>query len=96
MLIGNKIDLVQENPAARKVSSELVESFCKQHGLEYMETSAKTGENIRESFDHLLIKIYEMGARNPGNKGFDNFGQRLTKNNVSEGKQTEDNSNCCN
>ena len=71
MLIGNKSDLVLATPSSRQVSSELVDSFCKQHHLEYFETSAKSGVNVRESLDLLLMKIFEMGQRNPGNKPFE-------------------------
>jgi Ras-related protein Rab-2A len=42
MLIGNKSDL--ENK--RAVSKEEGESFAKQHGIMFMETSAKTAENV--------------------------------------------------
>lgn len=54
MLIGNKIDLIQEKPSERKVKIEQVNSFCKQFNLLYAETSAKNGDNIKESFEELI------------------------------------------
>ena len=54
MLIGNKVDLVQEKPSERKVKMEEVNAFCKMYNLLYNETSAKNGDNIKESFDELI------------------------------------------
>jgi GTPase SAR1 family protein len=54
MLIGNKIDLVQEKPSDRKIKLEEVNAFCKKYNLLYSETSAKNGDNIKESFDELI------------------------------------------
>merc|ERR1719270_304071 len=48
MLIGNKSDL--EN--RRQVSTEEGEAFAQKHGLMFLETSAKTAENVEEAF-HL-------------------------------------------
>jgi len=57
ILVGNKIDLVDE----RKVTSAEGESLASNLGLSYIETSAKTGENINDAFRMLalfLIKRY--------------------------------------
>lgn len=94
MLIGNKSDLVLTSPASRQVSSELVDSFCKQHHLEYFETSAKSGANVRESLDLLLMKIFEMGSRNPGNKPFE--GVALDQNNsLAKKEAAQEAGGCC-
>ncbi len=53
ILVGNKIDLKKE----RVVSSEEGESLSKQLKLTYMETSAKTGENINDAFKMLALQI---------------------------------------
>lgn len=45
VLIGNKSDLADSN---RKVSKEEGEAFAKQQGLLFLETSAKTAENVQE------------------------------------------------
>ena len=44
MLIGNKCDL----EARREVRREEGENFAREHGLVFMETSAKTAENVEE------------------------------------------------
>ena len=57
ILVGNKIDLTD----SRLVSKEEGEALANQLGLSYIETSAKTGENIEDAFKMLalnIIKIY--------------------------------------
>lgn len=55
MLIGNKSDLDHR----RQVSKEEGEKFAKDHGLIFLETSAKTAANVEEAFIHTAQKIYE-------------------------------------
>lgn len=55
MLIGNKSDL----EAKRAVSREEGEAFAKQHGLRFLETSAKTAQNVEESFLKTAEEIYQ-------------------------------------
>jgi len=55
MLIGNKSDL----DARRQVSTEEGERFAKEHGLIFMETSAKTAYNVEESFLSTSTMIYD-------------------------------------
>jgi small GTP-binding protein len=57
MLIGNKSDLVEEDPTARKVSIEEATEFAKKYNLLFMETSAKTGNNVKEAFESLVESI---------------------------------------
>lgn len=55
MLIGNKVDL--EN--RRAVSFEEGEKFAKEHGLMFLETSAKTAANVEEAFIQTARQIHE-------------------------------------
>jgi len=55
MLIGNKSDLDHR----RQVSKEEGEQFAQQHGLIFLETSAKTAANVEEAFINTAQKIYE-------------------------------------
>jgi Ras-related protein Rab-2A len=55
MLIGNKSDLDHR----RQVTKEEGEKFAKDHGLIFLETSAKTAANVEEAFIGTASKIYE-------------------------------------
>lgn len=55
MLIGNKSDL----DARRQVSTNEGEMFAREHGLIFMETSAKTAQNVEEAFLQTSTIIYE-------------------------------------
>ena len=55
VLIGNKIDNVQE----RKISKEQGEKLANEIDVKFFETSAKTGEGINESVFFLVKKIFE-------------------------------------
>ncbi|CBZ55144.1 hypothetical protein NCLIV_055690 [Neospora caninum Liverpool] len=54
MLIGNKCDLER-----REVSFDEGAAFARQHGLIFLETSAKTAQNVDEAFILTARKIYE-------------------------------------
>lgn len=49
MLVGNKTDL----EVRRAVSIEEASNLANTHGIEYMECSAKSGQNIEEIFEKL-------------------------------------------
>ena len=65
MLIGNKCDL-----EVREVSKEEGQKFAAKHGLIFLETSAKTAQNVEEAFlttarkiyDNILNNVYDLSS----------------------------------
>jgi Ras-related protein Rab-14 len=55
MLIGNKKDL----DAQRDVTYEEAAAFAKENGLIFIESSAKTGENVEEAFLKTAKLIFQ-------------------------------------
>ena len=53
LLVGNKIDLENE----RVISSQEGQKLAERLGLSYIETSAKTGENINDAFRTLALQL---------------------------------------
>jgi len=51
VLIGNKIDLIEER--GRQVETDKAAIFAEKEDLFYLETSAKTGENVEDAFTKL-------------------------------------------
>ncbi|MGV9200517.1 MAG: Rab family GTPase [Promethearchaeia archaeon] len=54
IIVGNKIDLIEET--GEVVDRKEAQSYAKEHGGFYMETSAKTGKNVEEVF----LKLTEL------------------------------------
>jgi small GTP-binding protein len=59
LLIGNKSDLAE----ARQVTQSQAVAFSERHGLEYLETSAKSGDNVTEAFVRLSKTITDKVKR---------------------------------
>ena len=54
VLVGNKSDLNY-----REITQEEGESFAKERGFKYMETSAKSGSNVDEAFNEVACQVME-------------------------------------
>jgi len=56
-LVGCKLDLADES-GRREVRTEDAQEFAKQHGLYFVETSARSGTNVEEAFRALTQEVY--------------------------------------
>lgn len=57
IVAGNKIDMKNK----RQVTQEEAEKFCNEKGLNYVETSAFSGEGIKKLFDTITHSFYDIG-----------------------------------
>lgn len=58
-LVGNKLDLVEDSPESRAVSTEDGKKLADEEGLLFFEASAKTGNNVRKIFLAIANSIPE-------------------------------------
>ena len=56
VMIGTKADLIQE----RQVSIEQANSFAKERGIVFLETSAKSNMNVQSLFQDIANKLYTI------------------------------------
>ena len=54
LILGNKCDLEDEKVVQEKEGRDTAKSY----GMDFFETSSKTGYNVQESFIHLVEKVY--------------------------------------
>ncbi|CRG95115.1 ras-related protein Rab-11B, putative [Plasmodium gallinaceum] len=111
MLVGNKVDLTEQDESKRKVTYEQGANFAKENNLFFAETSAVSKLNVKHIFESLLQEIYNNRLKN-NNGSFSNRSNatcesaiQLTKaqsviklNDKNENEIEEDNKNkvkCC-
>jgi len=58
ILVGNKVDLDE----SRKISTDEGMELAKNLGIYYMETSAKTNENVEDVFEWIALQIINMNV----------------------------------
>ncbi len=59
ILIGNKCDLEDK----RKISYEQGKELADQYGMKFIETSAKTAQNVTSSFETMTEEIVESNSK---------------------------------
>ncbi|XP_040576085.1 ras-related protein Rab-39B isoform X2 [Lepeophtheirus salmonis] len=59
ILVGCKYDMAENNPGVREVPTEEARTFAELHGLQFLETSARTGHNVDNAFRLLTQEIYD-------------------------------------
>ncbi len=60
ILIGNKADLKNKRALTRAQTKRVREAM---HTIDYIETSAKTGENVNEAFQTITTSILNIKAK---------------------------------
>ncbi|KAJ3423679.1 ras and ef-hand domain-containing protein [Anaeramoeba flamelloides] len=63
IVIGNKSDLESK----REVPKEIGQLFAEQHGLKFIETSAKMNKNVDEMFEQISKQMKETEIKNIAN-----------------------------
>ena len=61
IIIGNKLDLVKE--ISRSVDKDIVRDYTEKKNSVYLETSAKTGENVEEVFKELTHRMIKHASK---------------------------------
>ncbi|EAY13050.1 small GTP-binding protein, putative [Trichomonas vaginalis G3] len=59
LLVGNKADEIN----TRVISNTTAELYAKSRNIIYIETSAKTGENVREAFFRIACEAYRSNEK---------------------------------
>jgi Ras-related protein Rab-2A len=102
MLIGNKSDLEK-----REVAYEEGEKFAQDNGLIFLETSAKTAQNVEEAFLKTAQKIYENIQSGAYDLSNDSYGIKVgmpagatstglgATRRLDGGASTQSSSSCC-
>lgn len=115
VLVGNKSDLAPSSTVSgseaaankRQVSCEEAEEWCKANGvMQYVETSAKSGEGVERAFLEVAERIYQnieagkydlndrrSGVKGPGGGGANRGGVNL--NDASKKGKQQGWGSCC-
>jgi Ras-related protein Rab-5C len=82
-LAGNKLDLADQ----RAIETSEAENYAKEAGLLFFETSAKSGENVKELFSAVAKKLPLDQRSTRGRTGADSGGVDLRGNtkNIPQG-----------
>lgn len=92
LLVGNKSDL----EANRQVPISKAQAFCQQFGMELLETSAKSGQNVLQAFEKLIGVVHDRALAMQKTKGGMNM-PAMTSPTVQLADKTEPNeaANAC-
>ena len=60
LLIGNKCDLLDK----KVIETEQGAALAKEFGMAFFETSARTGQNVNETFFHIATLIKDKQSKN--------------------------------
>jgi len=63
VIVGNKLDAVEQNPSLRKVELAEAKKYATSIGAEVLEVSAKSGTNVSEAFSNVVDTAFERAGR---------------------------------
>ena len=89
ILVGNKLDLEDE----REVNKETALKFAEKNNLKYLETSAKNGKNINNSFKEMISLILNDKTEQEIKKEFTKSDSSISINSGKDGKKIK--KSCC-
>lgn len=69
VLVGNKVDLAEDSPAARQVAFDDASAFARNNGLLFLEASALTSYNVASAFEQLFVEIHGRRKDQPQDAG---------------------------
>lgn len=77
ILVGNKLDIVEEDPAQRKVDFAEAKAFAESIGADIIEASAKTSVGVAAAFERVVRSSFIRGGEipDPDNDGVDLAGE---------------------
>ena len=84
IIVGNKYDLSSE----REVTYEEGKEYAQKHGYNFYETSAKTGENVKEAFNDIFEQLYKLNEE-------EIIGQKERKGNLNLTKKNKKKKKFC-
>ena len=89
ILVGNKLDLEDE----REVDKETALKFAEKNNLKYLETSAKNGKNINNSFKEMIALILNDKTEQEIKKEFTKSDSSISMDSGKDGKKIK--KSCC-
>ncbi|CAI2376191.1 unnamed protein product [Moneuplotes crassus] len=94
-LVGNKVDLVKDDPSLRQVTTEEAQKFATKNDLLFEESSAIEDINVKLIFENLLQKVYDVKSSEFTDEKYNEKKKRLVYQDPSK-PQSKDSSSCCN
>lgn len=70
---------------SREVSRDRAQEFCTKYNMEYLETSAKNGNNVLKSFERLITIVHDKNLALRGGSGSGGGGKLGSANNMGGG-----------
>jgi len=69
-LAGNKADLVESDPNSREVDPEVAKAYAQDMGIFFVETSAKTGQHVKDVFEEIARRLPKESKEDGGGNNF--------------------------